>query len=114
MYILQQKKRKTWETHGENGWYLGMATSHYRCHRVYIPKTRDERITNSVKFIPHQFNIPQTTAKEEVIAEAHQLVTSLQHPTSQEPFSDDKNNTGKALKILADIFFKKANNPLKS
>ena len=35
-------KRGTWDIHGVDGWYLGMAPDHYRCHRVYIPKMRAE------------------------------------------------------------------------
>ena len=34
------KKRGKWDIHRVNGWYLGMAPDHYRCHRIYIPKTR--------------------------------------------------------------------------
>ena len=32
--------RKSWETHGVDGWYLGLTMKHYRCHDVYITKTR--------------------------------------------------------------------------
>ena len=40
--------RRTCPPHGVDGWYLGPSPDHYRCHRVYIPRTRTERITKTV------------------------------------------------------------------
>ena len=45
--------RRTRSHHGGDGWYLGPAPDHYRCHRVYIPRTRAECITKTVEFFPH-------------------------------------------------------------
>ena len=57
-------KRGTWDIHGVDGWYLGMSPDHYRCHRVYIPKTRAERIAQTVKLFPHNCNVPQNTSTD--------------------------------------------------
>ena len=46
-------KRGTWDIHGVDVWYLGMAPDSLLCHRVYIPKTRAEQIDQTVKFFPH-------------------------------------------------------------
>jgi hypothetical protein len=35
-------QRKTWNPHGEAGWYLGPALEHYRCYQVFINKTKAE------------------------------------------------------------------------
>ena len=45
--------RCTWAPYGVDGWYLGPAHDHYRCHCVYIPRTRAERIAKTVVFFPH-------------------------------------------------------------
>ena len=45
--------RRTWGPHGVDGWYLGPAPDHYLYHRVYIPRTREERIAKTVEFSPH-------------------------------------------------------------
>ena len=45
--------RLTWDPHGLDGWYIGNAPEHYRCHKVYITKTRAERIARTVEFFPH-------------------------------------------------------------
>ena len=91
-------KSKTWDSHGEDGWYLGMAPEHYRCHRVYITKTRSERIANSVKFLPHKCKLTKTTAKDSALEAAIRLIEALQNPAPGAPFSEDPNGTGAALK----------------
>jgi hypothetical protein len=49
--IIHEKpqQRKTWDPHGTEGWYLGPAMEHYRCHWVFTNKTKAERITDTVK-----------------------------------------------------------------
>jgi hypothetical protein len=45
-------QRKTWSPQAVDGWYLGAAPVHYRCHRTYVPTTRSERIARTVEFFP--------------------------------------------------------------
>ena len=44
--------RASWIPHGEDGWYIGPSMECYRCHKSYIPKTRVERISETVDFFP--------------------------------------------------------------
>jgi hypothetical protein len=64
--IVHEKpnQRRTWDPHGVDGWYLGPATGHYRCYRVFINKTRAERITDTVEFLPHEIEMPFPTPTE--------------------------------------------------
>jgi hypothetical protein len=43
-------RRRTWTPHGQDGWYIGPALEYYRCYRVYINKTRSERVVETVDF----------------------------------------------------------------
>ena len=45
-------ERASWEPHGEESWYIGPEMEHCRCHNTYIPKTRAERISDTVDFPP--------------------------------------------------------------
>jgi hypothetical protein len=45
-------RRRTWTPHGQDGWYIGPALKHFRCYRVYITKTRSERVVETVEFLP--------------------------------------------------------------
>ena len=64
-------KRGACDIHGVDGWYLGIAQDHYQCHRVYIPKTRAELIAQTVKFFPHNCNVPQNTSADLEADAAH-------------------------------------------
>ena len=50
--VIHEKStvRKTWAPHGVEGWYLGPATEHYRCCRVYASKIGGERLSDAVDF----------------------------------------------------------------
>ena len=50
--------RGTWTSHGVKGWYLGPSMEHYRCHCVYITKTRGERDSDCVELPPHNTPLP--------------------------------------------------------
>jgi hypothetical protein len=50
-------QRRSWDPHGVEGWYLGPATDHYRCYRVYVSKTRAERITDTVELFPQAIDV---------------------------------------------------------
>ena len=55
-------KRKSWSPLGIDGWYVGPAWDHYRCHEVYIPRTRAFRFSDTVDFFPVDVALnPKTT-----------------------------------------------------
>jgi hypothetical protein len=56
-YGMPNRKR-TWAPHGQYGWYIGPALEHYRCYRVYINKTRSERVVEMVDFFPTEEQLP--------------------------------------------------------
>ena len=37
-------------TQGYEGWYIGLASNHYRCHTVYANHTSHERVADNVEF----------------------------------------------------------------
>ena len=46
--------RASWAPYGEDSCYIGPEIELYRCHKVYIPKTREERISDTVEPPPPQ------------------------------------------------------------
>ena len=59
--------RGTWEPRGVKGWYLGPSMNHYRCHHVYITKTKGERDSDCVEFFPHNTPLPYKSYIENAI-----------------------------------------------
>jgi hypothetical protein len=51
-------KWRTWAPHGQHGYSLCPAMHHYRCQNVYISTTSSERIVDTLKFFPHNYQMP--------------------------------------------------------
>jgi hypothetical protein len=44
---VKPDKCKSWDLHGDLGWYIGPVMEHYRCWKVHITKTNAERTTDT-------------------------------------------------------------------
>ena len=74
---VKPDNQRSWAFHGEKGWYIGPDPNHYRCLKVYIPKTHRERITDTAKIIPKQIPIPEATLDDHLRYTADDLVHLL-------------------------------------
>ena len=54
---------------------------YYRLHKAYNPKTRSERISDTVEFSPKQFNMPNMSSIDATFHTAHDLIYALQDPS---------------------------------
>jgi hypothetical protein len=97
-------QRRTWDPHGVDGWYVGPATEHYRCYRVFINKTRSERITDTVEFFPQDMEMPYPTPTEIAVDATKTLIRALQNPTPSTPFAHQPFDRTTAIRTIADIF----------
>ena len=103
------KQRGTWATHGVLGWYIGPEMEHYRCHNIYVPKTRAERASDTVEFFPTHVHIPQTKTADEAIEAAKHLTKAIQN-AAKTPTTLTQTQTS-AIQQLADIFQKQTAPP---
>ena len=83
---------------------------HYRCHKAYIPKTRAERISDTVEYPPKIFHMPQMSYMDATYHAAKYLIYALQNPSPTSPLVTLGNVHKEALKTLTDIF-RKAKTP---
>jgi hypothetical protein len=99
-------KRRTWAPHGQHGYYLGPAMHHYRCQHVYISATAtaSERIVDTLKFFPHNYQMPQLSSTDRLLMAANDMSNSLQHPHLEVPFTHVGDDTISVLTALAEIF----------
>ena len=81
------QQRKLWANHGVYGWYLVPAMQNYRCWRTYVIHTREERITDTVEFLPQHIQIPRQSPNKRATVEAQKLVHGIKHPQPQETFT---------------------------
>ena len=71
--------------------------------RQCIPKTGATRIVDTLEFFPHHFPMPHTTATDQLLDAAHDMIQALQQPIPQLP-TNQSQTTHKALRQLANIF----------
>ena len=96
-------QRRSWGAHGVDGWYIGPALNHYRCHRVYLPSTRGERVSDTVEFFPHRGNIPAVTPADAATEAAFDLARALSETETGGPFRVGDHQLD-AIRRLAEIF----------
>jgi hypothetical protein len=97
------KQRRTWDPHGVDGWYLGPATEHYRCYRVFINKTPSERITDAVEFFPQEIEMPYPTPTEIAVEATTTLISTLQNPIPPAPFAHQPFDRTTTIRTITDI-----------
>ena len=78
-------KRKSWGTHCFDGWYVGPSMNHYRCHRVYILKSKQERDSDTVEFFPHNFELPIPSSTDRITMATKELTETLLQPAFPSP-----------------------------
>jgi hypothetical protein len=97
-------KRRTWAPHGQHGYSLGPAMHHYWCQNVYISTTASDRIVNTLKLFPHNYQMPQLLSTDRLLMAARDMTDDLQNPQPDVPFTSIGDDTISALTDLAAIF----------
>jgi hypothetical protein len=97
-------QRASWDPHGLDSYYLGLALDHYGCYQVHITKTKGTRIFDTVEFFPAKLAIPRTSSKDLASIEALELSNALQNPAPAAPFSHIGTAQLQEQRQLSDIF----------
>ena len=74
--------RTSWSYNGEEGWTVAPAIQHYRCIKCFFPKTRTERVTDTVVFFPHDIDFPKVDLDDFLQQATQDIITILTNPTS--------------------------------
>ena len=96
-------QRPSWGFHAEMGFYVGPAMEHYRCFTCYIPSTGTTRITDTVKFYPHDEPFPAVGVKDQFIQTISDLITILTNHNKQLPFLKFGDATKNAITTLSTL-----------
>jgi hypothetical protein len=76
-------KRKTWDTHAYEAWYIGPAMEHYRCFTVWAITTRQTRVVNQLTWFP-QRSFPRVNSHDLLRATLQDMIALLQTPPREE------------------------------
>jgi len=96
--------RGTWAPHAVPRWYIGPAFEHYRCYRVYITKTANERIANTHVWYPSHVVMPKTSSADAATAAARDLIYASQNPHPAAPIAPLADEHRQGLQTLAELF----------
>jgi hypothetical protein len=94
----------TWARHGQHGYSLGPAMHDCRCKNVYISTTASKRITDTLEFVPHNYQMPHLSYTDRLLMAAKDMTDALQNPDPEVPYASVGDGTIKALADLAAIF----------
>ena len=97
------ERRKSWEERSLDGWYLGTSLDHYRCHRVYVKNSKDERISNTINFKHRYITQPTVTPVD-------MAIKAIEHLTKALKITKDESDEFAALKRLENIVTNKLTN----
>ena len=70
-------QRDSWAPHGVQGWYIGPATEHYRCHKCYIPSTAGIRDALTLDWFPKQVPFPKVSTEDYLRQTASDMLAIL-------------------------------------
>jgi hypothetical protein len=101
---IKPGKRRTWAPHGQHGYSLGPTMHHYQCQNVYISATASERIVDTLKLFPHNYQMPQLSSTDILLMAAKDMTDALENPHPEVPFANVRDDTISALAELAAIF----------
>ena len=97
--------RKSWDPHAQQGFYIGPALHHYRCHRVWITKTAAERIAQTVKWLPHKgLKMPIPSVSDLIHAALTDLTSTLQSTNINNIVPPTNTQLHQSLMKLKEIF----------
>ena len=71
-------ERRTWAEHVSRVFYAGPAMEHYRNCHCYLLNTKSTRVSNTVEFFHHQFQLPQMSLQDHLEEKLSELVDLLQ------------------------------------
>ena len=76
-FHIKPKWRASCGEHSEDGWYLQTSPEHYRCHIVFVKKTRHKRVSDTVYFKHKYITQPTITPANAVVKALQDLMHAI-------------------------------------
>jgi hypothetical protein len=75
--LNNRERRQSWEEHALDGWYLRTSLDHYCSHCIFVKRTNDEQISNTVNFKHQYITMPTVTPADIAIKAIQDLTNAL-------------------------------------
>ena len=101
---IKSHAKTSWDLNGAVGYYVGPALQYYRCITCYFPKTKNERVCDTIHFIPHVISIPQVSVSDHLRQATTDIVELLKKtPSTTYPALAAGDHVRNALHELATL-----------
>jgi hypothetical protein len=101
---VKPANRTTWAPHADEGWYIGPASEHYRCYRVYMTETKTERISDTISWYPTKVTLPTSSSAEVITAALHDVQQELLNQRPDNSICTISDNQREILKQMTNTF----------
>ena len=103
--------RGSWAPQVHEGCYVSPSILHYRCLKLYTPKTSKERVSDNTKLFPATLTLPIISSKDTETHADADLTHYLLNPTTTSQLISLGDKQTESLRQLAEIFTKAAAPP---
>ena len=99
--------RTSWGSNAKKAWHVGPELKHYRAFRGVVPSTKDERISDSVKFQHHVIAVPELTPADRILDATRELKSAI----TQQPKTVPSDKVA-AIELLQKVMLGEQHTPL--
>eukprot|EP00956_Cyclotella_meneghiniana_P007360 scaffold10022_cov21-Cyclotella_meneghiniana.AAC.1 len=103
LIFLDPNKRRSYQNHALDAWYVGPAMNHYRNYRFWLPDTHGFRTGSTAKFFPAHCKMPAIEPGDTIRLAAQDLIQAIQNRNKHAPIDLMPKHT-EALRQLVEIF----------
>ena len=107
---IRPEDRTSWAPHAREGFYVGPAMHHYRCHKIWDKRTSRTSVIDTLKWLPHNFRMPTANREGLIVAAANDLTKALLTSDNDRLHPPLSSETRKELETLRNIFENKVPN----
>ena len=87
----------SWADHRVKGYFIGPTQHHYQNYHAYIPATRGERTTGTIKFFQAHVQMPKTSSEDRLASATEDLVVILKKPHPPTSFTHQGTKTNNVI-----------------
>ena len=91
------QEQGTWSDHGVKRYFIGQAKHYYHNYRVYIPKTRGERTTDTIEFFQEHVQMSKVLSEVRLASAIEDLIAILKKPHPPTQFLDQETKTNEVI-----------------
>jgi hypothetical protein len=95
--------RRSWSSHGVDGWYIGPALDSYRCYSTWVWYTRSERIADTLSWFPQHLSLPIASSTDLIAAGVRDILNALANPSPASSLAPLSPSEVQTLETLSEI-----------